>query len=294
MKTVLDGCGRDRRGFTLIELPFDGLRVVRQGARGAFTLIELLVVVAIIAMLISILMPSLQRAREQSKRAVCASNHKNMGLATQLYTEDHNGWVTDWRYFLWDRNPPQPHSESNRKKWFKHAAGMPIRYIGNDEVKRCPAAKQWPSYASSENWFWSSRYGYGETRPSSNRQPGIDYNQPAPSGGSGYITSAHDGGVWMTAHRPAITPGRPHCIQYLDWGRGWTTEDGMSYAYPGEGEWAGWQAAQQIHFGTAVYGFTDGHAEAITAGEPVYQAWIDGLFNDYPTPDPSRFPWFEP
>ena len=57
-------------------------------ARG-FTLIELLVVVAIIALLISILLPSLARARRQTKRQVCASNLHQLGLAMTHYTSDN-------------------------------------------------------------------------------------------------------------------------------------------------------------------------------------------------------------
>jgi prepilin-type N-terminal cleavage/methylation domain-containing protein/prepilin-type processing-associated H-X9-DG protein len=60
-----------------------------RASRKAFTLIELLVVVAIIALLISILLPSLKAAREQAKAAVCMSNLKNFGNATRFYLDEN-------------------------------------------------------------------------------------------------------------------------------------------------------------------------------------------------------------
>lgn len=68
-----------KKVFTLIKLP-----VVRQ----AFTLIELLVVIAIISLLVSILLPSLQTAKELAKSVACASNQKNLGLALSIYAGD--------------------------------------------------------------------------------------------------------------------------------------------------------------------------------------------------------------
>ncbi|UCG33274.1 MAG: prepilin-type N-terminal cleavage/methylation domain-containing protein [Phycisphaerales bacterium] len=61
----------------------------------AFTLIELLVVVAIIALLISILLPSLARARELSKRTVCSANMRGVGQACKIYAQENEEfWPT--------------------------------------------------------------------------------------------------------------------------------------------------------------------------------------------------------
>ncbi|NQU74786.1 MAG: type II secretion system protein, partial [Planctomycetes bacterium] len=78
-------------------------RVSRQrlclgGRRCAFTLIELLVVVAIIALLASILLPSLSRARELANRAVCAANLHNVYVSMQMYLNDYTGLPLLYRY----------------------------------------------------------------------------------------------------------------------------------------------------------------------------------------------------
>jgi prepilin-type N-terminal cleavage/methylation domain-containing protein len=57
----------------------------------AFTLVELLVVIGIIAVLVGILLPTIARARESSRRTKCMSNLKQIGAAMILYSSEHNG-----------------------------------------------------------------------------------------------------------------------------------------------------------------------------------------------------------
>ena len=59
-----------------------------------FTLIELLITIAIIAILASMLLPSLNKARDRARAISCTGNLKQMGSAMMLYCDENNGWAT--------------------------------------------------------------------------------------------------------------------------------------------------------------------------------------------------------
>src|SRR4029079_6143522 len=81
--------------------------------RKAFTLVELLVVIGIIAVLIGVLMPALQKAKEAGQVIACASQMRQIGMAMQMYVADWKGtyppcWIQDDKDYKSEQFQAQP------------------------------------------------------------------------------------------------------------------------------------------------------------------------------------------
>ncbi|HJQ81757.1 MAG TPA: DUF1559 domain-containing protein [Lacipirellulaceae bacterium] len=107
-----------RRAMMLVELPLDTLgstQLARAGAvsnrkRVAFTIVELLVVISIVGVLVALLLPAVQAARESARRTQCVNNLRQQSVAVNLYAGQHAGelpalWrsanVRPWDNFSW-------------------------------------------------------------------------------------------------------------------------------------------------------------------------------------------------
>jgi prepilin-type N-terminal cleavage/methylation domain-containing protein/prepilin-type processing-associated H-X9-DG protein len=135
--------------------------------RCAFTLVELLVVIGIIAVLISILLPALGKARNTAQSAQCLSNLKQIGIAYRMYANVNKDYLPyilnrSWNSYI------GPQAEGNRLYWYLALTPFMGKNVDLAKVDRgrlsavfkaCPTWSQWfDANDMSNEW----RPGYGQ------------------------------------------------------------------------------------------------------------------------------------
>ena len=242
-----------------------------------FTLIELLVVISIIALLISILMPALNKAREQATGSVCLGNQKALVLAWIMYADENDDRLcygriheySDARKFMLAVRPPMRSTDlddypsyaettqADRERGIQ--AGKLYKYINTVEVYHCPGDKR-------------------------------NIKKPPPSDVYRSYAITHGlAGEFTWSHIKLSTINRPSdkYVFVEEW------QDGTLYAYSASA-WAlpfflgdTWGDPLAIwHNKRSTLSFADGHAEM--------HGWIDDRTVEFSSPDAVGWTWNDP
>jgi prepilin-type N-terminal cleavage/methylation domain-containing protein/prepilin-type processing-associated H-X9-DG protein len=221
-----------------------------------FTLIELLVVIAIIAVLMAILMPTLNRAREQGRRAACLANLKQLTLAWLMYADENNGKIVNgaagidstvgsqgpwWVGKCWDDGYQSGVQAPEQLQKDEIKLGALYPYVRDTGPYRCPTGTRGEmlTYAAMDSVNGLSRTGTTTS-----------------AGGKTVGTRVGKTVVWLRRVDEIVSPGPAYRMVYID--EGWVTPDSYAVHYQQE-TW--WDDAPVRHGDGTDASFADGHVE---------------------------------
>ena len=229
-------------------------------SRSGFTLVELLVVIAIIALLMAVLLPALNRAREQGKRAVCLYYQRQVASAWLMYADDNSDKIVCGdaeEYGDWETSTGAYASTGNHykeKPWVLRDWGTPplpieqqitqikngalFRYVKDVKAYKCPRAN------ADEGRSFSV----------------VDQMNVTVIGSAVLNTN-----VLLIKTRQQIKKTYERMIFVDDGGSEGTTEGGWTVTFEKPPQW--WDPPSARHGDGTTFSFVDGHAE--------YHKWLE-------------------
>jgi prepilin-type N-terminal cleavage/methylation domain-containing protein/prepilin-type processing-associated H-X9-DG protein len=222
-----------------------------------FTLIELLVVIAIIAVLMAILMPTLNRAREQGRRAACLAQLKNLTLAWLMYADENDSKIVNGEGG-YDRG--QPGSSNYEKAWVgkcwhdNYQTG--VQLDEQQQIAQIKVGALWP-YVREIKVYACPTGTKGEmvTYAAMDSVNGrVDSRGSVTSGSAGKRVGRTV--LWLKRTTDISVPGPAYRMVYID--EGWVTPDSFAVHY----DTASWWDDPPIRHGDGTtVSMADGHVE---------------------------------
>ena len=223
--------------------------------RNGFTLVELLVVVAIIALLVSILLPTLGKAKEQAKMVICKSNLKSLGLGFAQYAAAENDWYPAGCAYGGD--PP-----TWDKILLPQYENLGLLRCASDKFDRTPwGDREARSYAINLDVTWMGPGTYGE---------GVNYGDRPEFPWPGWVHGTNE--VTDPADTVLLAD------QWESWYYGDAPRPGQHNIYPGCGVFFyQWHTYDNTYRGVTYYHsndkaanflFCDGHAGTLMEDDP--------------------------
>jgi len=250
--------------------------------RSAFTLLELILVIAIIALLVGLLLPAVQKVREAAARIQCANNLKQIALATQAFANQHNTLPTYHGVFPASGGNTWPSAPGNTRKvygsWFAHL----LPYVEQDNVYRKALDDINASPPPGHNepyWDVPPTYTYGPLTVEQYNGHDFITSLATASGGSGL----HVHGIWIEGvHQanfkllrcPSDPGASPDELVYGYWG---ATNYLANYNAFSSNRWGLWCNPVPLAYfkdglsNTVLYG--EGYADCDRIGRIALYAW---------------------
>ncbi|MCC6679910.1 MAG: type II secretion system protein [Phycisphaeraceae bacterium] len=270
------GCEHDRTlRAASAEKRITSLTRGRCASRQGFTLIELLVVISIIALLISMLLPTLSRTRDSARMSVCLSNQKQAIIGITAYASGNDGY--------WPRMPPLANAKLNFyvtyggtpapeivRGWVGIGLTVAYGYINNVSYLYCPS-QRYEAFTYEKNW---GGVNSAANNPNNNIYRRCSYyyrifNQTAPQ-----VTAEDVDEVLsfnMGTKKPRAMVADIFYAGYPTWG-----------PYPMDTAWA------HINPHVVNAGYSDGHAESFSESAELWRYATQG-FNPYDSPNADDF-----